>query len=62
MKGATLSLGHISNSPLKGLTVTVLPSKIGRLLLNTPSMYLTPATDTGNQPLNPGMKADANRA
>ena len=57
-----MSLGHISLSPQKGLIVIVFSSRIGRLSLNPPSMYLIPWKRGGNIPEKNGMKELARRA
>lgn len=56
------SLGQMSLSPQKGLTVMVFSSKTGRLSLKPPSMYLMPWNLGGSMPENTGMKHDASSA
>lgn len=56
------SLGQISLSPQKGLTVIVFSSSTGKLSLNPPSMYRMPWKRGGSIPENTGTKHDARTA
>lgn len=51
------SRGQMSDSPQNGDTVMVFSSRIGKLLLNPPSMYLTLSSFGGMKPEKNGTKA-----
>ena len=58
IKEVFTSAGHMSVSPAKGLTVTVVLLVTGRLSVKPPSMYLTPLYLRGIKPTNPGTKPE----